>query len=281
MAQTIAQQFIHSIQARPTQDGDGVRIQRIAGQHLNATLDPFLLIDEIRSDTASDYIGGFPEHPHRGFETITYMKAGRMRHKDHLGNEGVIGPGDAQWMTAGRGVLHSEIPEQDSGLLHGFQLWLNLPAREKMQPAAYRTIHSDTISSAVLGNGSAVRALGGRVDLLPGISLTGPITTASTQPLLLDIDLPPQETLRLQLHHSHPTRVYTYAGSTDVQPEHHLGIYTAGNELTLSASHTGVSLLVLGGQAIGEPIAQYGPFVMNTLKEIDQAMMDYQQGVLV
>ena len=120
--------------ARPSRDGDGVKINRIAGESLNKVLDPYLMIDEINSDAASDYMGGFPEHPHRGFETITYMKAGRMRHRDHMGNEGVIGPGDVQWMTAGRGVLHSELPEQDAGLMHGFQIWLNLPAKDKLNP---------------------------------------------------------------------------------------------------------------------------------------------------
>ncbi len=139
-------QLAQVIAAQATQDGDGVKIHRLAGRGLHQLLNPFLMIDEINSDDAADYIGGFPEHPHRGFETITYMKAGQMRHRDHMGNEGLIGPGDVQWMTAGAGVLHSEMPEQLEGLLHGFQIWLNLPAAEKMKPAAYREIVSADIT---------------------------------------------------------------------------------------------------------------------------------------
>ena len=137
--------LIQVMQARPALDGDGVKINRLAGRQLHQILNPFLMIDEINSDDAADYIGGFPEHPHRGFETITYMKAGRMRHRDHMGNQGVISAGDVQWMTAGRGVLHSEMPEQENGLMHGFQIWLNLPSTEKMKPAAYQELASDSL----------------------------------------------------------------------------------------------------------------------------------------
>ena len=151
--------LIKKIDAKSANDGDGVKIHRIAGRQLNEVLDPFLMVDEINSDDAADYIGGFPEHPHRGFETITYMKAGRMRHRDHMGNEGVIESGDVQWMTAGKGVLHSEMPEQSNGLLHGFQIWLNLPASEKMKSPAYRDIPSNTIAEHNLESGGLVRAL--------------------------------------------------------------------------------------------------------------------------
>src|SRR5690606_18222850 len=152
-------------QAQAVSDGAGVNIHRVAGKHLNALMDPFLMVDEINSDNASDYMAGFPEHPHRGFETITYMKAGRMRHRDHMGNEGVIEAGDVQWMTAGKGVLHSEMPEQEAGLLHGFQVWLNLPAREKMKPAAYREIKSGTIPEIKLAANGLLRVIAGDVQV--------------------------------------------------------------------------------------------------------------------
>ncbi|MEY8248731.1 MAG: pirin family protein [Bermanella sp.] len=268
------------INSQPSQDGDGVKINRLAGHRLHQVLDPFLLIDEINSDDATDYIGGFPEHPHRGFETITYMKAGRMRHRDHMANEGVIGAGDVQWMTAGAGVLHSEMPEQEQGLLHGFQIWLNLPALEKMQPAAYREIISAAIAEQTLSAGGVVRVIAGVVTIsqphLQECVLTGPMPEGSTQAVLMDIKLAPNETVEVSFNKENPAWVYTYSGSTDEIKTRCLGVYKNGSSLHLKANSVGAELLVLSGKPIKEPIVQYGPFVMNTAEEIKIALTEFQ-----
>lgn len=272
------------IQARPAHDGDGVRIKRIAGARLNPLLDPFLMLDEIHSDEAADYIGGFPEHPHRGMETITYMKAGRMRHRDHLGNEGVIGPGDVQWMTAGRGILHSEMPEQDSGLLHGFQLWLNLPAAEKMKPAAYRDIRVDDIPVHHLPAGGKISLIAGNVSLPNNIQLTGVLPELSTQPVMLDVSLQGAETLKLSFNPAFPALVYVVQGSViadEMMLKGQMGIFSEGLTLALKAGAQGAEMLILSGRPLQEPIEQYGPFVMNTPEQIDQAIMDFRTGRFV
>jgi len=263
------------IQAQPTQDGDGVKIHRLAGRHLHQALNPFLMIDEINSDDAADYIGGFPEHPHRGFETITYMKAGRMRHRDHMGNEGVIGAGDVQWMTAGAGVLHSEMPEQDQGLLHGFQIWLNLPAAEKMKPAAYQELTSSTITELSLAKGGLLRVIAGNITANQQL-LQGPLAQTSTQPVLLDIHLAANESVELSFNADNPAQVYVYKGATDLIANRQLGIYSEGKNLLLKAGPAGAELLVLSGRPIIEPLVQYGPFVMNTKEEIERALKDFQ-----
>lgn len=272
------------IQGRPTNDGDGVRIHRIAGSQFNALMDPFLMLDEINSDEASDYIGGFPEHPHRGMETITYMKAGRMRHRDHMGNEGVIGPGDVQWMTAGRGVLHSEMPEQDSGLLHGFQLWLNLPAAEKMKPAAYRDIRACDIPVKKFSATGSVSVIAGVVTVNELQTLRGVLPELSTQPVMMDVALGKKETVSLGFNSKYPALVYVIKGtihSENILSYGTMGIYSEGDQLELEAGDEGASLLILSGRPLKEPIAQYGPFVMNTRAEIDQAMLDFRSGRLV
>ena len=263
------------IRAQPAQDGDGVNIYRLAGRPLHQALNPFLLIDEINSDDAADYIGGFPEHPHRGFETITYMKAGRMRHRDHMNNEGVIGAGDVQWMTAGASVLHSEMPEQEQGLLHGFQIWLNLPAAEKMKPAAYQEIVSADITEQNLPDGGMVRVIAGRVTVNQQV-LQGSLQDISTQPVFLDVQLAANQTVELSFNEENPTLVYVYQGETDAIASRHLGIYQNGSVLQLKGGSSGAELLVLSGQPIKEPIVQYGPFVMNTSEEIERALTDFQ-----
>ena len=268
-------ELIQLIPAQPTQDGDGVKIHRLAGRALHQALNPFLMIDEINSEEAADYIGGFPEHAHRGFETITYMKAGRMRHRDHMGNEGVIAAGDVQWMTAGAGVLHSEMPEQEQGLLHGFQIWLNLPAAEKMKPAAYREIISADITEQRLSNGTMVRVIAGSVTINQQ-SLRGPLPEISTHPVMLDVQLTANETVELSLDTENQALVYAYKGATDLIASRQLGIYANGTKLALKAGPSGAQLLVLGGQPINEPVVQYGPFVMNTSEEIDRAINDFQ-----
>ncbi|WP_101759161.1 pirin family protein [Oceanicoccus sp. KOV_DT_Chl] len=268
------------IAARPAQDGDGVKIHRLAGKPLQVILNPFLMIDEINSEDAVDYIGGFPEHPHRGFETITYMKAGRMRHRDHMGNEGVVGAGDVQWMTAGAGVLHSEMPEQEQGLLHGFQLWLNLPAAEKMKPAAYQEISSTSIPEQQLPAGGLVRVIAG--DITIGQSeLKGVLSARTTQPILADVSLTANEKVELHFSADQAALVYLYQGATDVLKLRQLGVYSTGDTLALAAGLEGAELLVLSGKPLSDPVAQYGPFVMNTMEQIEQAIADFNNQQLV
>ena len=268
-------ELIQVVSAQPTQDGDGVNIHRLAGRRLHQALNPFLMIDEINSDDAADYIGGFPEHPHRGFETITYMKAGRMRHRDHMGNEGVIGAGDVQWMTAGAGVLHSEMPEQEQGLLHGFQIWLNLPAAEKMKPAAYQEFVNAEITEQQLPGGGIVRVIAGKVKINQQ-SQRGPLPEISTQPIFLDVQLEPSETVELSFNSENPALVYVYQGATDVIASRQMGLYAEGSALQIKAGPSGAALLVLSGRPIKEPLVQYGPFVMNTSEEIERALSDFQ-----
>ena len=268
-------QLTQVIAAQPTQDGDGVKTHRLAGPSLHQLLNPFLMIDEINSDDAADYIGGFPQHPHRGFETITYMKAGQMRHRDHMGNEGLIGPGDVQWMTAGAGVLHSEMPEQVKGLLQGFQIWLNLPAAEKMKPAAYRGIVSAEITQQRLPCGGLVRVIAGEV-LLNQQLLHGSLPSMSTRPVLLDVQLAANETVELSFNTRHSALVYVYKGATILIASRQLGVYAEGDVLQLKANVSGAELLVLSGQPIKEPVVQYGPFVMNTAEEIEHALSDFK-----
>jgi len=269
------------IPAQKTQDGDGVNILRIAGRYLNQDLDPFLLIDELKASDEQDYIGGFPAHPHRGFETITYMLQGRVRHKDHMGDEGIIGPGDVQWMSAGRGIVHSEMPEQAEGLFHGFQLWLNLPANEKMKPAEYRDIRSDEIALHTTAKGVQVLAIAGNVDV-DNQHLAGPISGLSTDPVYLHVKLPRAGKATFKIAEGHRILVYVYDGELREIPASSLGVYTdEGEQVTLDAGELGASVLLLAGKPLNEPIAQHGPFVMNTQEEINQAINDYQQGILV
>jgi quercetin 2,3-dioxygenase len=272
--------ILRTVDARATSDGDGVKIHRVAGQQMMSTLNPYLMIDEINSDDAADYIGGFPEHPHRGFETITYMKAGRMRHRDHMGNEGVIGAGDVQWMTAGAGVLHSEMPEQEDGLLHGFQIWLNLPAAEKMKPAAYRDIKKAELSKLELGGGGSVTVVAGQVGV-NGQQLDGVLPRASTEPVFVDVQLAAKSAVELSFNADNPALVYVYQGESESLGQRQMGLYSAGDEFNLQAGPSGVKMLVLSGRTLDEPIVQYGPFVMNSREEIDQALRDFQANKLV
>lgn len=280
--------LINTVNAVATNDGDGVKIHRVGGQALNQVLDPFLMIDEINSDDAADYIGGFPEHPHRGFETITYMKAGRMRHRDHMGNEGLIGAGGVQWMTAGRGVMHSEMPEQESGLLQGFQLWLNLPAVDKMKPAAYCDLQSDNILEVSLAEGGQVRVIAGDLEVngdavsgsVPGLS-----DPQSTQAMMLDVILSEGESVDLLLNDENPAWVYIYEGSLQLEAggelqRRQMGMFSKGSLLQLQGGARGAKALVLSGRPLKEPIVQHGPFVMNSVEEIEQAFKDYRNNQL-
>jgi len=266
------------IPAQATSDGDGVHMHRIAGRQLNEILDPFLLLDEFRSDDSADYIGGFPAHPHRGFETVTYMLNGRMRHRDHIGNEGLLKDGGVQWMTAGRGVIHSEMPEQTEGLLHGFQLWLNLPARDKMKPAHYQNFVAEDFPSARLTGGGWVKVIAGQLHAASVIN--GPVKGVATDPVYFDLQLNADEQWSHAVPEDHTVLLYVYHGSTTELMKRELGVYVKGNIIDLTAGSDGVKALLLAARPLSEPVRQYGPFVMNTDEEIKQAIEDYKMGRL-
>ena len=276
------------IASQPTSDGAGVKLRRSVGQGAGARLDPFLMLDEFSSDNADDYIAGFPDHPHRGFETVTYMLDGHMLHQDHLGHRGDLKAGGAQWMTAGRGIIHSEMPQQTSGRLRGFQLWINLPAREKMKPASYRDIDPAEIGERVLADGTRVRVIAGRY-AADGEPLAGPIQGISTEPLFIDVRLPAGAVFANGLPAAHSAFVYAYEGELLIGaeqrrlPTHAAGVLGAGDRVEVRASvdGQGAAFLLLAARPLGEPVVQYGPFVMNTRDEIEQAIADYQNGQLV
>ena len=289
------------IDAQRTSDGAGVTLWRSLGAGPFARLDPFLMLDEFGSDRPDEYIKGFPPHPHRGFQTVTYMLAGHMLHEDHLGNRGHLRAGDVQWMSAGRGIIHSEMPQQESGLMRGFQLWLNLPAAEKMRPAEYRDIPAAAIPELVDATGVRAKVVAGELSLGGGHA-SGPVTGISTQPLFIDVELPVGTAIAVDIPASHHAYCYVYEGA--------LGVPAAtGGEATLRARQGGVlggtaevvagsaaqgvrsrvtlratqsrgRALLLAARPIGEPVVQYGPFVMNTREEIDQAIRDFQSGRL-
>jgi len=275
------------IVANPTSDGAGVRLRRSLGQQAGARLDPFLMLDEFSSENPDDYIAGFPSHPHRGFETVTYMLDGHMLHEDHLGHRGDLLPGGAQWMSAARGIIHSEMPQQESGRMRGFQLWINLPAAEKMKPAAYRDIRPEEIPTLALPDGASVRVLAGRLDI-DGQTVSGPVEGASTAPLYVDIALPADGRIALPLPAGHNAFVYVFEGRAGIGPTespapldtHCAGILSDGDAVSLQALDGPARLLLIAARPIGEPVVQYGPFVMNTREEIEQALADYQSGRL-
>ncbi|MFC3530991.1 pirin family protein [Vogesella facilis] len=264
-----------------TADGAGVNLKRVLTQDLQRRLDPFLMLDEFRSDDPNDYIAGFPPHPHRGFETVTYMLTGRMRHRDSGGNEGLLGPGGVQWMTAGRGVIHSEMPEQEEGLMHGFQLWINLPAKRKMIPAAYQDIPSEQIPVLQLDDGTRVKVIAGHYG-----ATAGTIQQPDTEPLYLDVTLAAGQAQQISIPAGHNAFLYVYQGQIGVgEParqvtEGRMAVLSAGGDGVSFSSEQGASVLVLAGKPLGEPIAQYGPFVMNSRAELEQAFADYQAGTL-
>ncbi len=274
------------IPAQETSDGAGVKLRRSIGQSAQARLDPFLMLDEFGTDNPQDYIAGFPAHPHRGFETVTYMLDGHMLHEDHLGNRGDLKSGDVQWMTAGRGIIHSEMPQQTEGRMRGFQLWINLPAAEKMKPAAYRDIPAAAIPSAGLGDGGRVKVIAGtlRID---GRETPGPMQGLSTEPLYFDVELVPGGGFGHALPPGHNAFLYLYEGTLEVGAEapralplRSAGVLSAGDALTVRAGAEGARFILFAAKPLGEPVVQYGPFVMNTRAEIEQAIADYQGGRL-
>ncbi len=264
----------------PASDGDGVRLTRIIGSPEVDMIDPFLLLDSFESDRPDDYFGGFPDHPHRGFETVTYLLAGRMRHKDSAGHEGVIEPGGVQWMTAGRGIVHSEMPEQEDGLLRGFQLWVNLPAREKMTAPGYQEYPAAAIPSENPTPGCTVKAIAGRTDR----GTLGPVTNDWTAPLYLDVALSADARFEQHIPASHGAFVHVFDGAVrvgagaDALEAGTLGILGPGTRVALAGAAERSRCLVVAGRQLNEPVARAGPFVMSTRDEVLQAFHDYQHG---
>ncbi|MCP5159666.1 MAG: pirin family protein [Gammaproteobacteria bacterium] len=275
------------LRAHPTSDGAGVKLRRSLGQSPGARLDPFLMLDEFSTDNPDDYIAGFPAHPHRGFETVTYMLEGHMQHEDHLGHRGELVGGGAQWMTAGRGIIHSEMPLQENGRMHGFQLWINLPAREKLKPAAYRDVRPEEIASVALEGGGHARVIAGRIDSQT-VSVEGPIQGLSTAPLFADVKLPAGACFTQAIEATHNAFVYVYEGELEVGATgnqrrlaaHEAGLLSTGACIAVAAGALGARFILLAARPLREPVVQYGPFVMNTREEIEQAIVDYQNGEL-
>jgi quercetin 2,3-dioxygenase len=283
--------LVHVIESTPTSDGAGVKLRRSLGSQRGLHVDPFLMLDEFYSDNPDDYIAGFPSHPHRGFETVTYMLDGRMRHEDHLGNRGDLGPGDVQWMTAARGIIHSEMPQQSEGRLRGFQLWLNLPSKEKMNPAGYRDIAANAIPRVLLPRGGEVKVIAGTLRL-DGGTTHGPVNGGgaklSTDPSYLDVLLPAGGEFDTQIAAGHSAFLYPYEGSARIGPTgaakplplRAAGVLSDGDGVRVEAGAEGARFLVLAARPLREPVVQYGPFVMNTREEIEQALADYRNGRL-
>jgi len=276
-----SRQVLRRHAGRPTTDGAGVKLTRVIGVPGLDMLDPFLMLDEFRSDDPAAYIAGFPEHPHRGFETVTYMLAGRMRHRDHLGNVGLLEPGSVQWMTAGRGILHSEMPEQENGLLWGFQLWINLPARSKLCAPGYQDIPPDRIPEVALPGGGRVRVVAGTF-----AHAIGPVAAADTSPLFLDVRLPAEASVELPVPVGHSAFAFTYEGTVQVgtgstaQPvtARELAVLGDGTSVRFATGNTAGKALLVAARPLGEPVAKYGPFVMNTPQEIHEAIADFRAG---
>ncbi len=265
-----------AIVARPTSDGAGVRLKRSIGTDMLSELDPFLLLDNFGTENPDDYIAGFPDHPHRGFETVTYMIRGLMRHKDSSGAEGLLRPGGVQWMTAGHGIIHSEMPEQTEGEMSGFQLWVNLPAAEKMCVPRYQDFEPDEVPLVQPAGGVEVRVIAGEVDGVPG-----PVNGIAIEPTYLDITFPPGATFSTDLPLGHTAFAYVFQGQATISNDKveldHLAVLSDGDQVRMSSADGG-RLILVAGKPFGEPVARHGPFVMNTTDEIRQAIYDYQQG---
>lgn len=268
---------------RETSDGAGVRLKRIIGQPELDYLDPFLMLDAFGSDEATDYIAGFPPHPHRGIETVTYMLAGRMRHEDDAGNAGVLGPGSVQWMTAGRGIIHSEMPEQEEGEIRGFQLWVNLPRKNKMCPPHYQNIDPEEIPEVTRDNGVVVKLIAGQLD-----GAEGPVRGIDAKPQYMDIQIPAGAVSDHDIASDHNAFIYVFGGSAEIDAgedmdsklirDGELAVLGAGEAVRIRAGNQGARLILVSGRPLDEPVFKYGPFVMNSKEEILQAIQDYQSG---
>jgi len=272
------------VRGQPTSDGDGVRLTRVIGGRSLSDLDPFLMLDEFGSDSASDYIGGFPSHPHRGFETVTYMLEGRMRHRDNQGNEGLLVSGSVQWMTAGRGIIHSEMPEQEEGRMRGFQLWVNLPAKDKMTAPRYQDIAPERIPLVRGTDGSEVRIIAGAHVDSAGSVTRGPVEGIATDPLYFDVALPRGARFEHALPAGHTAFIYVYEGQASIgeragRAVHgDLAVLTDGEQVSALADAAPVRFILVAGRPLREPVVKYGPFVMNTRAQIVQAVDDYSSG---
>ena len=280
-----ARGVVQVVQGRETSDGAGVRLRRsLGGQELDG-LDPFLLLDEFKSDQGDDYIAGFPDHPHRGFETVTYMLAGAMLHRDSQGNEGELVGGSVQWMTAGRGIIHSEMPRQTDGLLWGFQLWVNLPASDKMRAPRYQDIPPGEVPEVPAGEGGRLRVVAGEA-----AGATGPVAGIVTEPLYLDVALEEGGSFTQAVTPGHNAFAYVFEGVAELGADGsspgekvaagHLAVLGDGATVQARASGGPARFLLVAARPIGEPVARYGPFVMNTREEIHQAVRDFQEGRL-
>ncbi|MEZ0470506.1 pirin family protein [Luteimonas salinilitoris] len=269
------------IRGSAASDGAGVKLTRVIGAAELPDLDPFLLLDEFGTDRAEDYIAGFPDHPHRGFETVTYMLDGRMRHRDNHGNEGLLVPGSVQWMTAGRGLVHSEMPEQQAGRMRGFQLWVNLPAKDKMSDPRYQEFGPERIPVVAPAAGVEVKVIAGRVG-----EVSGPIAQPATDPVYLDVALAPGAGWRHRLPEGHNAFVYAFEGALTIGEgedaraleARELAVLGGGEALALQAGDAGARLILVAGRPLREPVVRHGPFVMNTRQEIMQAFVDFQEG---
>ncbi len=285
MSDTTPRKLAHVINAMNTSDGAGVRLRRSLGSSEGTRLDPFLMLDEFSSENPGDYIAGFPSHPHRGFETVTYILDGHMRHEDHLGNQGDLKSGGVQWMTAGRGIIHSEMPQQEEGRMRGFQLWINLPAKEKMKPAGYRDIPAEEIPVQELASGGRVKVIAGSLPL-NGQTIEGPISGLTTEPMYPDVQLPAGASFSVPVPRGLNAMAYVFegnlqlAGDIRMLPTHSGAVLSDGDSAEFIAGSAGARFLLLAGRPLNEPIVQYGPFVMNTVAEIEQAVRDYQAGRL-
>ncbi len=284
MSTTYTRQLERLVTGVATQDGAGVSLTRVLTHDLQHRLDPFLMLDNFHSDEPADYLAGFPDHPHRGFETVTYMLQGRMRHRDNAGNEGLLEPGGLQWMTAGRGLVHSELPEQEDGLMSGFQLWVNLAGADKMIAPSYSDIASAGIPEVSPQEGVKVRVLAGEA-----FGVKGAIERPTTAPLYLDLHVAAGQQLSLPIPESHNAFLYVYEGELEVGSQEQTPRTAAAGRMAIlsnTAGAAGVSLqatqdsrfLLISGQPLNEPIAQWGPFVMNTREQVEQAMDDFRAG---
>ena len=278
-----ARTLTHVIDSVATSDGAGVKLRRSLGSSQALRHDPFLMLDEFYSDNPDDYLAGFPSHPHRGFETVTYMLDGHMEHRDNFGNRGDLKAGDVQWMTAAHGIIHSEMPQQTAGRMRGFQLWLNLPAAEKMKPAAYRDIPAREIPTVALAGGGEARVIAGTLAGTSG-PVNMPGARLTTDPLYVDVHLPAGATFVAGVTKGHNAFLYAYEGSAKVGgkqvPNRAAGLLSDGESVAVQAGPEGARFLLLAAKPLREPIVQYGPFVMNTRDEIEQALADYQDGKL-
>ncbi len=276
-----ARPVVRIVRGRATSDGAGVRLTRVIGGESLPDLDPFLLLDEFGSDQASDYLAGFPNHPHRGFETVTYMLAGRVRHRDNQGNSGLPTAGSVQWMTAGRGIVHSEMPEQENGLMRGFQLWVNLPAKDKLTAPRYQDIAPERIPEVDAGDGVRVRVIAGRYG-----DTDGPVQGIATAPVYLDVQLSAGARFDAPLPAGHNAFIYVYEGLARVGADEKelvrgdLAVLGKGPHVTAASAIAPARMIVVAGRPLDEPIVRYGPFVMNTQAEIRQAITDFNAGRL-